>query len=115
MYQKAQLNATLRNQTDEGSHAVKVSAATINQDNQVTSFLQKFPVSVQSGGNRLTTYVFLDSGSTVSVIGQSFKDQLQAKRHGRYLEQSRHTWDARFEDTEGSHHNKRTTFKGAFD
>ena len=67
------------NQMDEGSHAVNVSAATINQSNQVTSFLQIVPVSVQSGSNRLTTYAFLDSGSTVSFIDQSVKDQLQAK------------------------------------
>ena len=67
------------NQMDEGSHAVNVSAATINQSNQVTSFLQLVPVSVQSGGNRLTTYAFLDSGSTVSFIDQSVKNQLQAK------------------------------------
>ena len=66
-------------QIDEGSHAVNVSAATINQSNQVTNFLQIVPVSVQSGGNRLTTYAFLDSGSTVSFIDQSVKDQLQAK------------------------------------
>ena len=51
------------NQIDEGSHAVNVSAATINQSNQVTSLLQIVPVSVQSVGNRLTTYAFLDSGS----------------------------------------------------
>ena len=67
------------NQIDDGSHVVNVSAATINQSNQVTSFLQIVPVSVQSGGNRLTTYAFLDSGSTVSFIDQSVKDQLQAK------------------------------------
>ena len=67
------------NRMDEGSHAVNVSAATINQSNQVTSFLQIVPVSVQSGGNRLNTYAFLDSGSTVSFIDQSIKDQLQAK------------------------------------
>ena len=64
---------------DKGSHAVNVSAATINQINQVTSFLQIVPVSVQSGGNRLNTYAFLDSGSTVLFIDQSVKDQLQAK------------------------------------
>ena len=69
----------LENQMDEGSHAVNVSAATINQSNQVTSFLQIVPVSVKSGGNTLTTYAFLDSGSTVSFIDQSVKDQLQAK------------------------------------
>ena len=67
------------NRMDEGSHAVNVSAATINQSNQVTSFLQIVPVSVQSGGNRLTTYAFLDSGSTVSFIDQTVKNQLQAK------------------------------------
>ena len=67
------------NQIDEGSHTVNVCTATINQSNQVTSFLQIVPVSVQSGGNRLTTYAFLDSGSTVSFIDQSVKDQLQAK------------------------------------
>ena len=68
-----------KNQIDEGSHAVNVSAKTINQSNQVISFLQIVPVSVQSGGNRLTIYAFLDSGSTVSFIDQSVKDQLQAK------------------------------------
>ena len=67
------------NQTDEGSHAANVSAATINQSNQVTSFPQIVPVSVQIGGNRLTSYAFLDSGSTLSFIDQSFKDQIQAK------------------------------------
>ena len=67
------------NQMDECSHAVNVSAATINQSNQVTSFLQIVPVSVQSGGNRLTAYAFLDNGSTVSFIDQSVKNQLQAK------------------------------------
>ena len=67
------------NQRGEGSRAVNVSAATINQSNQVTSFLQIVPVSVQSGGNRLTAYAFLDSVSTVSFIDQSVKDQLQAK------------------------------------
>ena len=67
------------NQMDEASHAVNVSAATINQSNQVTNFLQIVPVSVQRGGNRLTNYAFLDSGSTVSFIDQSVKDQPQAK------------------------------------
>ena len=66
-------------QMDEGSHEVNVSAATINQSNQVTSFFQIVPVSVQSDGNRLTTYAFLDSGSTVSFIDQSVKHRLQAK------------------------------------
>ena len=61
------------NQIDEGSQAVNVSATTINQSNQVTSFLQIVPVSVQSGGNRLNTYAFLDSGSTVKVSTTNYK------------------------------------------
>ena len=66
------------NEMDEGAHAVNVSAATINKSNQVSSFLQIVPVSLQSCGNRMTTYAFLDSGSTVS-FDQSVMDQLQAK------------------------------------
>ena len=64
---------------DGGSHAVNLSAATISQNKQVTSFLQIVAVSVLSGGNTLTKYAFLDSGSTVSFINQSVKYQLQAK------------------------------------
>ena len=64
---------------DEGNHAVNVSAATINQSNEVTSFLQIVPVSIQSGGNRLNTYAFLDSGSTVSFIDQSVQEKLRAQ------------------------------------
>ena len=63
---------------DEGNHAVNVGAATINQSNKVTSFLQKVPVSIQSGCNRLNTYAFLESGSTVSFIDQSVQEKLQA-------------------------------------
>ena len=66
------------NQMDEGSHEVNVSAATINQSNKVTSFLQIVPVSIQNGRTRLNTYVFLDSGSTVSFIDQSVQEKLQA-------------------------------------
>ena len=90
------------------SHAVNVSAATINQSNQVTSFLQIVPVSVRSGSNRLTTYAFLDSGSTVSFIDQSVQGSTTSQRHGRYIEHSWHIWDARFEDRECSYHNKGT-------
>ena len=67
------------NQMDEGNHAVNVSAATLNQSNEVTSFLQIVPVSIQSGGNRLNTYAFLDSGSTVSFIDQSVQETLRAQ------------------------------------
>ena len=64
---------------DEGNHAVNVSAATINQSNEVTSFLQTVPVSIQSGGNRLDTYAFLDSESTISFIYQRVQENLRAQ------------------------------------
>ena len=67
------------NQMEESNQAVKVSAATINQSNEVTSFLQIAPVSIQSAGNRLNTYAFLDSGSTVSFIIQGVKEKLRAQ------------------------------------
>ena len=67
------------NQMDEGNHAVNVSAATINQSNEVTSFLQIVPVSIQSSGNRLKTYAYLDSGSTVSFIDQRVQEMLRAQ------------------------------------
>ena len=67
------------NQMDEGNHAVNVSAATINQSNEVTSFLQIVPASIQSGGNRLKTNDYLDSGSTVSFIDQSVQEMLRAE------------------------------------
>ena len=67
------------NQMDEGNHAVNVSAATISQSNEVTSFLQIVPVSIQSGSNRLNTYDFLDSGPTVSFVDRSVNEQLRAK------------------------------------
>ena len=66
-------------QMDVGNYAVNVSAATINQSNEVTSFLQIVPVSIQSGGNRLNTYAFIDSGSTVSFIDQSVQEKLRAQ------------------------------------
>ena len=70
------------NQMDEGNHAVNVSAATINQSNEVTSFLQIVPVSIQSGGNMLNTYAFLDSRSTVSFIDQIVREKLPAQGTG---------------------------------
>ena len=79
MHQEAQPIATLRNQMDEGNHAVNVSAATINQSNERTTFFQIVPVSIQSGGNRLNIYVFLDSGSTVSFNDQSVQEKLRAQ------------------------------------
>ena len=64
---------------DEGNHAVNLSAATTNQSNEVTSFLQIVPVSIQSRGYRLNTYFFLDSGSTVSFFDQSVQEKLRAQ------------------------------------
>ena len=67
------------NQMDEGNHAVNVSAETISQSNEVTSFLQIVPVSIQSGSNRLNTHALLDSGSTVSFVDRSVNEKLRAK------------------------------------
>ena len=64
---------------DEGNHAVNVSAATTNQSNEVTSFLQIIPVSIQSGSNRLNIYAFLNRGSTGSFIDQSVQEKLRAQ------------------------------------
>ena len=67
------------NQMDEGNHAVNLSAATIRQRNEVTSFLQIVPILIQSGSNKLNTYAFLDSGSTVSFVDRSVNEKLRAK------------------------------------
>ena len=67
------------NQMDESNHAVKVSAATINQTIEVKCLLQIVPVSIQSGGNRLNIYAFLDSESTVSFIDQSVQEKLRTQ------------------------------------
>ena len=66
-------------QMNEGNHAVNVSAATINLSNEVTSFLQIVPVSIQSCGIKLNTYACLDSGSTASFIDQSVQEKLRAQ------------------------------------
>ena len=82
---------------DEGNHAVNVSAATINQSNEVTGFLQIVPVSIQSGGNRLNTYAFLDSGSTVSFIEQKCAREVTGPRHRC---DAQHSWHTRNEGSE---------------
>ena len=64
---------------DERKHAVKVSEATLNQKKEVTSFLGIFLVSIQRGKNRVNSYAFLDSGSTVSFIYQCLEDKLRAQ------------------------------------
>ena len=67
------------NHIDEGNHAVNVSATTSNQSNEITIFLRIVPVSIQSGGNMLNKYAFLDSGSTVSIIDQIVQEKLRAQ------------------------------------
>ena len=92
MRQEAQ---PIANQTDESHHPVNVSA----------SFLHIVPVSMQSGGNKLNTYAFLDSGSTVSFINQIHQNDAQ------------HSWHTRnegSEDIKASTQNMGTAFKGAF-
>ena len=64
---------------DKGNHLVNVSAATISQSNEVTSFLQIVPVSIQNSTNRLNTYAFLNSGSTVSFIDQNLTEKFRSK------------------------------------
>ena len=87
------------NQMDEGNHAVNVSAATINPSNEVTSFLQIVPVSIQSGDNRLNTYTFLDSGSAVSFIDQSVQEkEVTSQRHRCDAQRSWHTRNEGSED-----------------
>ena len=68
-----------KNPTDEDNPAVNISAATMNQSNEVTCLLQIVPASIQSGLNQLNSYAFLDSGSTVSFIDQNLREKLQAR------------------------------------
>ena len=96
------------NQLDEGNHAVNVSAATINQSNEVTSFLQIVPVSIHSGGNMLNTYAFLD------MYRLKCAREVTSPRHRCDAQHSWHTWNKGPEDRKGSSLNKGTTFKGAF-
>ena len=64
---------------NEGNQAVNVTPATSNQTNEVTSFLQIVPVSIQSADNRLNTYAFLDTESTVSFIDRRVQEKLRAQ------------------------------------
>ena len=99
---------------DEGNHAVNVSAATINHSNEVTSCLQIVPVSIQSGGNRLNTYAFLDSGSTVSFIDQSVQEKLRTQDTDVTHNIAGIYGTKRSEDRKVSSQNRGTTFKSAF-
>ena len=71
---------------EESNHAINVSVEIINQSNEVTSFLQMVPVSIQNGGNRLNTYAFLDNGSMVSFIDQRVQEKLRANRVAEILD-----------------------------
>ena len=64
---------------DEVNHAVNVSARTINQSNEVASFLQTDRLSIQSNGNNLNTYAFLKEETAVSFINQSVHEKLRAQ------------------------------------
>ena len=94
-----------KNQMDKGSHAVNVSAATINQSNQVTSFLQKFLYRF-----RVVVTGWLPTLS--SIVDQQYHSSIKVLRIN-YKPKAR-TLPWTFEDGEGSYHNKGTTFKGAF-
>ena len=85
MYKKRNRLLHSENEMDEGNHAVNVSAATINQSNEVTSSLQIVPFSSQSERSRLNTYVFLASGSTISFIDQSRQEKLQVQGNVKTL------------------------------
>ena len=63
---------------DEGNHAVNVSAATINQSNEVTSFLHSSCLNPE-WAQPTKHYAFPDSGSTVSFIQQSLQGKFQAQ------------------------------------
>ena len=64
--------------------SVNVSAATVNQSNDVLSFSPKFSVSIESGSKRLITYAFLDSASTVSFLDQSVNEKLFYEKKCRF-------------------------------
>ena len=81
MHQEAQPIATLRITNERGQSRIqcKRSNNKPDQSNEVTSFLKIVPVSIQSGGDRLNTYAFLNSGSTVSFIDQSVQEKLRSQ------------------------------------
>ena len=79
MHQEARPIATIRKPNGRGQSRSQSKRSNNQQSNEVTSFLQIVPVSIASGGNRLNTYVFLDSGSTVSFIDQSVQEKLRAQ------------------------------------
>ena len=63
----------------EASEVVNISSIDLRTINEVTSFLQILPVSLQSNGKSVSTYAFLDSGSKASFIDRSQQKKLQAK------------------------------------
>ena len=81
MHQEAQPIATLRKPNERGQSRIQCKRSNNKPDqiNEVTSFLKIVPVSIQSGGNRLNTYAFLNSGSTVSFIDQIMQEKLRSQ------------------------------------
>ena len=77
--QKAQPVGTLGNPNGRGRSLSQCERCINEPNNEVTSFLQIVPLSNQSGRNRLNTYAFLDSGSTVSFIYQSLQEKMEAQ------------------------------------
>ena len=108
-----------KNQLNEGNHAAKVSAATINSSNKVMGFLQIVPVA-------MSQYRVVATGCThklSSISDQRFHWPIKVckrcyKPEARCYTQ--HSAKARNEVSEdrkrkGSSKNIRTTFRGAFD
>ena len=99
------------NQMDEGNHAVNVSAATINQSNDVTSFLQIVPASIQSGGNKLSFPRHLINGF---VHRSNCAREATSPRHRCDAQHNWHTRNKGSEDRKGFLQNKGSIFKCAF-
>ena len=56
-----------------------LSSAQEKEARKPQAFLQVVPVTLQSSGKRVSTFAFFDSGSTVSFIDKSIKDELKTK------------------------------------
>ena len=73
-------NPTKPTNESEEPEDVKISSIYLRTSNEVTSFPQILPVSLQRNGKRVSMHAFLDSGSRVSVIDWSLQKKLQAKK-----------------------------------
>ena len=106
-FQEAQAIGALN--LDEGNQAIKVSAATISQSNEVTSFLQFVHDSIQRVGNMLNmllSIVDLWSHLSIKVCEKSFKPRAH---------DSCHTLKEGPQDIKQLSQNKGTIFKVAFE